>query len=493
MTYDVAVIGAGPGGYVAAIRCAQNGLKVCIVEKESVGGTCLNKGCIPTKAIITGVKKLDILKSVSDYGIETGSYSLNFDRLMSKKDHTVLQLRKGVAGLLKKNGIDVMKGAAKLVSPNEIRLINNEAVESVVSSKKIIIATGSRPAIPPFFNYDGDNVMTSDDMLELVDVPESLLIIGGGVIGCEFAYIFSTLGSKITMIDQMDNILPNEDEEIVSVLKKIFIKTGITIKTGTSIREMQIHEGSITATMGDGSRLEARKALIAIGRVPNSKNLGLEEQCIVCGACAEVCPAGSLILVGSMMTVDEVAEEAEKDMPFFKRSNGGVTLSGGEPLIQHDFTLALLRRLKADGVSTALESAFNVKWDIIKEALAYTDLFLVDMKVADNRQHQEVTGVSNEIIISNIKSLDETGAGYCIRIPLISGVNDDKISILKIIDILKELKHLQYVEFMPYHSLGEGKYASLGLNLRHIGIKTPEKKLIDELAEQFVCNGIQVK
>lgn len=223
----------------------------------------------------------------------------------------------------------------------------------------------------------------------------------------------------------------------------------------------------------------------------NNTHKFIREKCIACGACADVCPTNSLILAGEMMTVDEVVEEAKRDLPFFKRTNGGVTISGGEPLSQPDFTFAVLKRLKEDGVNTAVESSFYVKWNIIERIIKYVDFFLIDIKIGNNDKHRKVIGIPNELIIKNIRLLDETGAKYCIRTPIIPGVNDDKNSMREIYDIIKQLKNIEYIELMPYHSMGESKYTSLGLEKKFIGMNAPEKELLVTLAHEFLKHGIK--
>jgi pyruvate formate lyase activating enzyme len=228
-------------------------------------------------------------------------------------------------------------------------------------------------------------------------------------------------------------------------------------------------------------------------RFENDTHKFIREECTACGTCVDACPADSLVLAGEMMTVDEVVKEAKRDLPFFKRTNGGVTISGGEPLNQPDFTFSLLKRLKEDGVNTAVESSFCVEWDIIERIIKYVDYFLIDIKIGNSNKHRKIIGIPNELIINNIKLLDETGAKYCIRTPIIPGVNDNKDSMSEICDIVKQLKNIEYIELMPYHSMGENKYTSLGLERKFIGMKAPEKEQLDTLAHEFSKHGIKVK
>ncbi|GHT77110.1 glycyl-radical enzyme activating protein [Spirochaetia bacterium] len=214
--------------------------------------------------------------------------------------------------------------------------------------------------------------------------------------------------------------------------------------------------------------------------------------CIACGACAAVCPAGSLVLTGRMMTVDEVFSVVKRDMLFYRKSGGGVTLSGGEPLLQYQFAVKLMQRLHDEGINTAVESALCLPLENIEAAAAETDFFLVDMKIADGNHHKKVTGVSNEPILENLQWLDRSGANYCLRIPLIPGVNDDEDVMGKIAQFAGTLNNVQYIEFMPYHQLGEGKYTSLGMESKTSGLKAPSKERMACLAALFK-SGVEVR
>lgn len=274
--YDIVVIGAGPGGYVAAIRASQLGAKVAVVEKEKPGGTCLNQGCIPTKALVAGVEIIEKLEKAADFGIEIKDYSFDFTKMIKRKDAVVNKLQQGIGFLFKKNKIDLYSGKGKLLTKETVEVETADGKEEL-KAKNIIIATGSSPLLIPSFNYDGQRVITSTEALELQEVPESLLIVGAGVIGCEFASIFSTLGSKVIMVDVMDRILPTEDRSISLNMTRIFKKKGVEIKTGIKIKEITPGENGITAVLEDGSGLEARKALVSIGRKVETGGLGLEE------------------------------------------------------------------------------------------------------------------------------------------------------------------------------------------------------------------------
>lgn len=216
------------------------------------------------------------------------------------------------------------------------------------------------------------------------------------------------------------------------------------------------------------------------------------ELCRHCGLCAAGCPSGSLVLTGKSYTADELMPLLMRDKPFYDRSDGGVTISGGEPLIQSGFVKSLLKRLKDESVNTAVESAFNVQWESIEAIRGYADLFLIDFKTADDEKHRNVTGCSNKPIIANIFALDRTDSKYCIRIPIIPGVNDDLGSIADIYNVLKKLKNISYAEFMPYHSMGLGKFASLSLDRSRLeGMKPPSKEQLASFAGVFADISIR--
>lgn len=277
MVYDVVVVGAGPGGYVAAVRAAQLGGKVAIIEKGALGGTCLNRGCIPTKALTASCGIMRNIKEGKRFGIQVDGYSVDFGKVMKHKERTVSQLVKGIEFLMTKNEIDVIAGTGKFVADHTIRVTDAEGETQDVQGKNIIIATGSKAVHFPTLNYNGDRIVTSDEILELQEIPESLLVVGGGVVGCEFAGIFNELGSKVTVVDIMPRLIPNEDEEVSDELLRSFKRARIKVQTGTRIQKIeQIGEG-IVATLEDDSTIEASMVLLSLGRRPFTDGLGLEE------------------------------------------------------------------------------------------------------------------------------------------------------------------------------------------------------------------------
>ena len=269
--YDVAILGAGPGGYVAAIYLARLGKSVAVIEKDQLGGTCLNRGCIPTKALLSSIEVLSQVKESSSFGIDVASYKINFEKINSRKDDIVKKLRQGIDTLFKARKITLISGAGKLVSANEI-----EASGKLIEAKDIIIASGSIPLEISAFKFNHTNIISSDDILQLKDVPAGLIIIGGGAIGCEFAVIYNALGSKVTIVEMMDEILPNLDKETAKRLNLILKKKGISVLTSAKVEQLKQAEGKVSAILSSGEELTADKALVCVGRKPNSDNLGLE-------------------------------------------------------------------------------------------------------------------------------------------------------------------------------------------------------------------------
>lgn len=287
MSYDLCVVGGGPGGYVAAIRAAQLGAKVALVEKENVGGTCLNWGCIPTKALVASTSVLADMKNAESFGLSADNVSYDFGKIMARKDAIVAQLVKGIGFLLKKNNVELFQGTGRLLGPGQVE-VSSDGETQVVEAAKVILATGSEPALIRALNYNGNTVITSQEALALTEVPESLLVIGGGVIGCEFAMIFAELGTEVTIVEALERVLPMVDEEISKRMKMTLKKRKITLHTGKMIEKVEDADGGIVATLADGSEIRAAKALISIGRTFNTKGLGLEEAGVELGQRGEI-------------------------------------------------------------------------------------------------------------------------------------------------------------------------------------------------------------
>jgi len=279
--YDLLIIGGGPGGYVAAIKGAQLGLSVGLVERNKVGGACLHKGCIPTKAMIQSTHLYELCKRSKEYGIITEGVSADFGEFHKRKRTIVNKLYGGIEHLLKKNKVDLLKGTGQIVSPGKIMVKEGDKIKEEISAKNIVVATGSTPLVFKGLPYDKNSVLTSDDILELEEIPSSLLIVGGGAIGVEFAYIYNALGSKVTVIEVMDEILPTNDKDVGSALRKSLSKKGVNFLTQTNLSFIEIKEGSAETTVkkndGNTETFQSEKVLLAIGRKPETKDSGLEE------------------------------------------------------------------------------------------------------------------------------------------------------------------------------------------------------------------------
>lgn len=274
----VAVIGGGPGGYVAAIKAAMLGAEVTVIEKRKVGGTCLNVGCIPTKALLASSSLISSIKEAKDFGIHiNGEVESNFDDIMDRKNKVVSQLISGIEFLFEKRGIKLVNGFGKLVDTNKIEVNKEDGSKELVEADKIILANGSQPVILPMFPYDGDKIITSDEALNLKDVPKSLLIVGGGVIGCEFGQFFRALGTEVTIVEMFDQLLPLEDKDVAKQLQRQFKKDKIKVMTGVKIEKCEIVDNEVVATLSNGKEVKAEKALLSIGRKPYLDNSGIED------------------------------------------------------------------------------------------------------------------------------------------------------------------------------------------------------------------------
>ena len=280
--YDVVIVGAGPGGYVSAIRSAQLGLKVAIVERSMMGGVCLNVGCIPTKALLHTADLLEEIHESSKFGVNTTGVSLDWDASIKNKDGVVKQMTQGVSFLMKKNKVDVIMGAASLGDRGNVMVTGADGAVSTITTKNTIIATGAKPREIPQVGaiFDGERIMSSWQALSMKTIPQSLLIVGAGAIGVEFASMFCTFGSKVTLVEALPRIVPNEDEEISVELTKALSKRGITIMTGAKLQNVAHHGAGVRAVITDAAGkeviIDAERALIGIGIVPNTKEMGLE-------------------------------------------------------------------------------------------------------------------------------------------------------------------------------------------------------------------------
>lgn len=280
--FDVAIIGTGPGGYVAAIRAGQLGLKTAVIEKDSrYGGTCLLRGCIPTKALLRDAHLYQEIKRASQHGLfKTGEIGIDFGKIQDRKSDVVDKMAKGVDFLLRKNKVTVFKGYGTVVSPNNIAVAGNGA-STEVTAKNIIVATGSEAKSLPGYTFDEKIVLSNIGALELSQIPKSLLIIGSGAVGVEFASIYNSFGTKVTILEILDNIVPLEDEEISKELKRVFTKKGIEVFTKAKLESAKATENGVDITFqtekGEVKKYSVDKMLIAAGRGPNTSNIGLDK------------------------------------------------------------------------------------------------------------------------------------------------------------------------------------------------------------------------
>ena len=272
--YDVAIIGAGPGGYVAAIRCARHGLSTVLIERDEVGGTCLNSGCIPTKTLLKNAELLRELAYADERGILVGDVKVDMPKVLAMKDRVVKQLVGGVGMLLKANGVHIVRGYAQVSSPASLT-VNGENI----AFKNLIIATGSSDTAPPPQGMESEGVLTSAELLSIDHVPERLAIIGGGVIGCEFASIFSAFGSRVTIVEMMPHLLPQMDGELSAALEHSLAANGIRVLTQAKVSAVTA-VGSEYRVAFEGGRQEpliAGRILAGIGRSPNLDGIGLQD------------------------------------------------------------------------------------------------------------------------------------------------------------------------------------------------------------------------
>jgi dihydrolipoamide dehydrogenase len=281
MAYDVIVIGSGPGGYPAAIRASQLGLKVAIVEKESLGGVCLNWGCIPTKALIKSAQVYDYVKHSANYGITTTGVNHDFGAVIKRSRGVADKMSKGVQFLMKKNKIEVIMGYGKVLSRGKVEVKDAEGKTQVVDTKYIIIATGTRSRELPNLKQDGKKVIGYREAMVLPTQPKSMIIVGSGAIGVEFAYVYNSMGTKVTIVEFLPRIVPVEDEDISRELEKQYRKQGIEIITNASVESLDTSGALVKAKVKqlDGSfvTLEAEVILSAVGVVANIENIGLEQ------------------------------------------------------------------------------------------------------------------------------------------------------------------------------------------------------------------------
>ena len=277
--FDLCVIGAGPGGYVAAIRASQLGLKVAIIEANHLGGICLNWGCIPTKALLKSSEVNHLLHHVDDYGFSVKDVKFDFNKIIKRSRDVSKKLSSGIAGLMKKNKIEVIDGFAKFNSSKEISVSKNDKEIGKVTANYFIVATGARARQIPGMEADGKNIWTYREAMTPDALPKSLLVVGSGAIGVEFASFYRNMGCEVTIVEMAENILPVEDQEISKLAHKSFTKKGIKIHTAAALKSLKNSKDSVTASVkikGKIEEIKAQKVIMAVGVVANTENIGIE-------------------------------------------------------------------------------------------------------------------------------------------------------------------------------------------------------------------------
>ena len=280
MNYDLIVIGSGPGGYVAAIRASQLGMKVAVVEKESLGGVCLNWGCIPTKALLKSAQVFEYLKHAADYGITVNGGSADFSGVVKRSRDVADGMSKGIQFLFKKNNITVINGYGKLKPGKKVEVTAADGTVSLYEANNIMLATGARSRVLPNLPQDGKKIIGYREAMVLPAMPKSMVIVGSGAIGCEFAYFYNSMGTKVTIVEFMPNIVPVEDEDVSKQLARSFKKIGIDVMTDSTVESVDISGSDCKVkvkTKKGEEILEAEIVLSAVGITPNIENIGLEE------------------------------------------------------------------------------------------------------------------------------------------------------------------------------------------------------------------------
>ena len=275
--YDLVVVGTGPGGYVAAIRAGQLGLNTAVIERDELGGICLNWGCIPSKALLRNAEILRLFNRAEEFGISFDNLTVDYGKAIDRSRKVVSTLTSGIAGLLKKNNVQHIKGNARFLDSNTLEVTPDG---TTLTADNIMIATGATARSIPGVEIDGIQVITSREALALRDIPKSVFIIGGGATGCEFAYLYNAYGSQVTIVEMLPHLLPNEDEEISRQLERAFTRQGIKFMTETRVNELGRNKTGLTVTTEQGGELKStdtEKVLVAVGVQPNTDNIGLEE------------------------------------------------------------------------------------------------------------------------------------------------------------------------------------------------------------------------
>ena len=276
--YDLAILGGGPGGYVAAIRAAQLGLTTAIIDQDKLGGICLNWGCIPTKALLKNAEVLDTVKNAKNFGINIPSYKVDFAKIIKRSRQTSERISKGIDYLVKKNNITHVIGRGSFIAKNNIE-VKNGRKRVAIQAKYFIIATGGRPKVHPGMDFDGKRVISSKEAMILNQPPKEMVIVGAGAIGAEFAYFYNCYGTKVTSLEMMDRVLPTEDEEVSKELEKNFLKDGIIINTNTTVERIETLKTKVKVHAKHSNKkivIEGNVVLLAVGITGNTEDIGFE-------------------------------------------------------------------------------------------------------------------------------------------------------------------------------------------------------------------------
>lgn len=273
--FDVVVIGGGPGGYPAAIRAAQSGKRVALIEAKQMGGTCLNRGCIPSKALIACAEVYDRINDAEEFGITVENVRFDYARMVKRKDEIVAKLRKGLEGLIAANKIKLFKGFGKFTSPREIKITGEDNL--VINADNTIIASGSEARNIPAFPFDYEKIHDSTSLLDLKKLPQKIVIVGGGIIGCEFASLFAAFGVQVVILEMLSRIIPMESKSVSDALTKAFKQVGIVIETGVKVEGIDKTKNGVSARIAGGKTYDADIALVAVGRQLNTSAIGLDK------------------------------------------------------------------------------------------------------------------------------------------------------------------------------------------------------------------------
>ncbi|HEY4485744.1 MAG TPA: NAD(P)/FAD-dependent oxidoreductase, partial [Nitrospiria bacterium] len=285
----ITVIGAGPGGYVAAIRAAQLGAQVSLIEDQEVGGACLNRGCIPSKALLFNAEVAGLLKRAADFGLTfPGELTLDVNRMVERKRRIVQSQVRGIQALLKSWGVSLIRGRGRLTGPRSIEVTEPGGTARRIEADRVILATGSMPLRPELFPFDGDTIITSEEALEPRGIPKNLLIVGAGIEGCEFAFMYRELGAAVTLVELKDRPLATEDEEISDLILREMKRRKMEIHLATRVEKVSVADTRVEIKLSGGRNLTVDRVLVSVGRRMNTEGLGLEAAGVPVGSRGEI-------------------------------------------------------------------------------------------------------------------------------------------------------------------------------------------------------------